>query len=307
MLEGARLKRQSPPADFAISIGASKRESRNRIRLYNACQGVEKAPEFTYHALSEEVMPPVTEMERGRATVITVDSKRFPQLAVLLAASILVACSNGKAPEAVPEPEVRETNQDDVAVERNSELRETQYSIAAGDCRIVWTVFDTELNRGVIRHRANCSLALSEQAPLVEKLLRKVISANGGATEFRTLDWGRLYPDGPKDETMAVRLALAAMRSADWDAAKGLPRNGDINRWARKVANDASIYQELRPVFLPSGLEIQLTAVEKVLVLQAGELPFYEDLRVNGVRAEDRVPFDFQAWFSLRTVGTERQ
>ena len=236
-----------------------------------------------------------------------IDNGAWVRLAALLVTWVVIACSNGKAPETVREPAAHETFQDDVEVARDSELRATRYTITAGDCRIVWTVFQTELNRGVIRHRAVCGLPLGEQAPLVGKLLRKMLSGEPRAAEFRTLDWGRLYPDGAKDRTMALRLALAAKRSADWDTIKGAPRNGDINGWARKVAEEAAIHQELRPVFLQSGLEIQLTSVEKVLVLPAGQLPFSEELRTNGVGAEDKVPFDFQAWFSLRPVGSVRQ
>ena len=225
----------------------------------------------------------------------------------MLAVGVLVACSGAEVPEKPREPAAGESRQDDVVVERSSEYRETSYMIAAGDCRIVWTIFGTEGNRGVIRHRADCGLPLSEQAPMIGRLLRRVMSSEVGAAGFRTLDWGRLCPDGVRDETMAVRLALAAKRSEEWDTAEGVPRDGDINGWARTVANAALIYQELRPVFLQAGMEIQLTTVEKVLVLEAGQLPFYEELGRHGVGAEERVPFDFQAWFSVRAVSATRQ
>ena len=221
---------------------------------------------------------------------------------ILLAAGALAACSIGPPPEAPRESAARGMRQDDVVVERSAEYRETNYTIAAGECRIVWTVFGTESNRRVIRHRAGCGLPLREQAPMIGRLLRRVMSSEVGAAELRTLDWGRLYPDGVKDETLAVRLAIAAKRSEEWDTVKGVPRNGDMNGWARKVANAALIYRELLPVFLEAGMEIQISAVEKVLVDQAGQLPFYEELRLNGVRADDRVPFDFQAWFSVLPV-----
>ena len=197
--------------------------------------------------------------------------------------------------------------EDDVLVEHDSELRETNYTVAAGDCRIFWTVYGSETNRGVIRHRSDCGLTPGEQAPLIAKVLRKVMETKVEVAQFRTLSWGRLYPDGARDATMAVRLALAAKRSAEWDAARGAPRGGDINGWVRKLANDALIYEELRPVFREVGLEIRLASVEKVLVLQAGGLPFFEKLRAGGAQARDKLPFDCQAWFSVSSTSAITQ
>ena len=189
-----------------------------------------------------------------------------------------------------------------VTVQRDASLRETTYSIEQGPCRISWTTYETELNRGGISHRPKCDLPLAQQTPLIAKLLHEVLKAG----KFHTLGWGRLYPDGPRDITMAVRLALAAKRSPEWDAGKGKPRNGDINGFVRKLANDASIYEELRPVFRDSGLEIEFASVEKVLVLRATELPFFDRLRVDGVRPRDRLPFDCQTWFSVRPTQSEK-
>ena len=204
-------------------------------------------------------------------------------------------------------PGGRGASQDEVVVKDDPEYRETDYTIVSGDCRITWTVYRSEANRGVIRHRSDCGLALAEQAPLIGKVLRKVMAADAEAAGFRTLSWGRLYPDGARDLTMPARLALAAKRSAEWDAAKGAPWGGDVNGWVRKLANESPIYEELRPVFSQSGLDIRLASVEKVLVQPAGRLAFFEKLREGGVRASDRVPFDCQAWFSVRPAGGVRR
>jgi len=212
---------------------------------------------------------------------------------VVLAFGALVACTGARAPGGSG------ASLDEV-VEHDSANRETDYTIVSGDCRITWTVYHTEANRGVIRHRSDCGLALAEQAPLIGKVLRKVMAADAEAAAFRTLSWGRLYPDGARDLTMPARLALAAKRSADWDAVKGAPRGGDVNGWVRKLANEALIYEELRPVFSQSGLDISLSSVEKVLVLPAGRLPFFERLREGGVGTQDKMPFDCQTWFSVR-------
>ncbi len=222
------------------------------------------------------------------------------QAAVLTVCGAMLACATGKAPEAGVRQE------DEVAVERNAALGEIRYSTAKGNCRITWTAHTTEINRSVIRHRAECELPLAEQVPLLAKLLRKVMESGIDQSQFQTLSWGRIYPDGPRDSTLAARLALEAKDSEGWDAAKGVPRGGDVNGFVRKLANDEMIYPELRALFRDYGLDIELASVEKVLVLPAGRLPFFDRLQKGGAEAGDKLPFDCQAWFSIRGAGSTR-
>jgi hypothetical protein len=223
------------------------------------------------------------------------------RLAVLLACGMMLACTGARSPRADGEGGETIPGRDtEVAVEHDPGLRETSYTIGSGACRITWTVSATEANGGVIRQRADCGLPFAEQVSLISKVMRRVMGSDPEAAKVRTLFWGRLYPDGARDSTLAVRLALAAGRSAQWDAARGAPRNGDANGFVRQLANDALIYEELRQAFQQSGLEIRLVSVEKVLVLPAGRLPFFESLQEGGLRAEDRLPFDCMAWFSIR-------
>lgn len=218
------------------------------------------------------------------------------RLRVALAAGALAACPGERAPQ----KEV--ASPDRIIVHQDTQTRETSYTISSGDCRMTWVVYQTDLNRGVIRHRPDCGLPFAEQALLIGKLLVKVMASDEAAGDFRTLSWGRMYPDGARDATMAARLASAAKRSKEWDAAKGRPTGGDANGWVRNLANEAAIYRELEEVFHRSGLDIRLSGVEKVLVLEAGRLPFIEELRAEGVQAGDRVPFDCQAWFSVKRM-----
>lgn len=184
----------------------------------------------------------------------------------------------------------------EVTTQRDAALGETTFSIVSGDCRIRWTTFESGLNRGGIRQRPDCQLPLAEQAPLIVKLFERARKTG----ELRTLGWGRLFPDGRKDLTLSTRLALAAKRSPGWNPVTGRPRTGDINAFIRKLANEARIYEELRPVFEQAGFTIELTSVEKVLVMPAAQLPFFDKLKQKGVRPRDRLPFDCQTWFSLR-------
>lgn len=220
-------------------------------------------------------------------------------LLLLPACAVVLGCTGKYSPPA------RGMRQDEITIERNPQLQETTFVISSGDCRISWTVYESETNRGVIRHRSDCGLTLEEQAPLIDKLLRKVLLSGTDAAGFRTLSWGRLYPDGARDATLSLRLALTAKRSADWDPTRGKPRGGDINGWVRNLANEGAIYEELRPIFRQFGLEIRLATVEKVLVQKAKLLPFFDRLRAAGVRPDDRLPFDCQAWFSVRQVAAK--
>jgi hypothetical protein len=218
----------------------------------------------------------------------------WKQAAVLTVCGVLLACAGDKAPDAGVEPE------DEVTVERDTAPGEIRYGTAQGNCRITWTVYTTELNRDVIRHRADCDLPPAEQIRLLAKLLRKVMESGADRSQFRTLSWGRLYPDGPQDATMAARLALAAKNSAGWDTARGLPRSGDVNGFVRQLANDRLIYPELRALFREYGRDIEMASVEKVLVLRAGQLAFFDRLQKGGALAGDKLPFDCQVWFTIQ-------
>lgn len=186
-----------------------------------------------------------------------------------------------------------------VVVTSDPESRETTYTVESGLCRISWIVSGFEINRGVVRHRSQCSLPLPQQVPLIAKVMDRVFGDSSGTGTPRTLFWGRLYPDGRQDFVLAMRLAVAAKRSALWDASRGRARTGNENNLVRKLANEALIYAELRDMFRGSGLDIQVAAVEKVLVIPAGQLPFFEQLPKDEVKETDKLPYDCMTWFSI--------
>ena len=186
-----------------------------------------------------------------------------------------------------------------VVVTSDTASQETIYTATSGSCRVSWIVSGLAINRGGVRQRSLCSLPLAEQIPLIAKVMGKVFSHSSGAGTLRTLYWGRLYPDGHPDSALAMRLALAAKRSERWDAVRGRARTGNVNNLVRKLANDALIYAELREMFRKSGLDIEVSDVEKVLVAPAGKLPFFEQFPKGDVRASDRLPYDCMTWFSV--------
>ncbi len=184
------------------------------------------------------------------------------------------------------------------AIRCSAAYAETTYSTAHGPCRISWIVSHSELNKGVIRHRSDCSLPFAEQMPLVARVMKRVLEDEPGIGTTPKLFWGRLYPDGPRDPVLATRLSIAAKQSPRWDAARGRPAAGRLNTFVCRLANDARIYAELRELFRTFGLDIEVAAVEKVFVARAAQLPFLQPLP-KGVQPADRLPYDCMVWLAI--------
>lgn len=201
-----------------------------------------------------------------------------------MAGMMLSPCSAEEIPRAVVEFD---------AVERT-----TTYRIVSGDCTIEWIVRDSE--KHVVKHRAQCAAPLKRQLPLLLKLATEFFSNERHAQTLRTLFWGGLESESkPASGELSLRLALAACQSPGWDLRKGKAREKDLNRFVIDLANEKMIYSELQELFEAFGRRITLRTVEKVRVLEAGQLPFFEQLRQQGMRENDRLPFDCMAWFSI--------
>ncbi len=184
-----------------------------------------------------------------------------------------------------------------VATERNLEYKETRYRISSDGCILTWEIRDNEL--GVSLARSTCSLSLKEQAPLIANLLEVVLQSGSLPRSDWSLYWGRLGPSKTSCLDLSKRLMLAAHLSRNWDAKRGRCKKGDENAFVRSTANQAGIYQELKTVFNAQGLDIQVSDVEKVLVLKAKDLPCYPELKLLGVGPEEKLPFDCQTWFRV--------
>jgi hypothetical protein len=102
---------------------------------------------------------------------------------------------------------------------------DVEYEIRSGaDCRIRWVVSRTGVNAGIAQLRSDCRLTMNEQLPLQSKVLARVAADEPG---LRTLFWGRFgkWPE------WSGRLALAAARSAAWNAKAGKPKAGQSGRF----------------------------------------------------------------------------
>jgi len=191
-----------------------------------------------------------------------------------------------------------------VTIEHSSQWNATIYKISSKDCAIEWIARNSET--GVIKHSAECSLPLAEHIPLLEKICAEFFGKDKNAKAFRTLYWGRLEPDIPNgSRELSLRLALAAYKSPGWDTKKGKPKKGDINGFVKDLANREMIYPELKELFGRFHKSIKFSCAEKVLVLKAEKLPFYEQLKQQGVKATDKLPFDCMTWYSVAAVSQQ--
>ena len=195
----------------------------------------------------------------------------------------------------IPPPCAAETVPN-VTVEHSTLDKATIYSISSTDCSIKWIARDSE--KGVIKHWSQCTAPLALQLPLLTKICTAFFSSDKNTQAFHTLFWGGLEPERkPASQEMSLRLALAAYKSPRWDAKKGKPKNGDINGFVKDLASRELIYPELKELFDRFQRTIMLSAVEKVRVLEGEKLPFYDQLKQQGVKADDRLPFDCMVWF----------
>jgi len=225
---------------------------------------------------------------------------------ILAACFVLLVCSSGLGnnTESNTQPQPAEQNTAKVIVEHSSQWNATIYKISNGDCTIEWIARNSEI--GVIKHSAECTLPLAEQIPLLEKICAEFFGKDKNAQTFRTLYWGRLEPDIPNgSRELSLRLALAAYKSPGWDTKKGKPKKGDINGFVKDLANREMIYPELKELFGRFHKSIKFSCAEKVLVLKAEKLPFCEQLKQQGVKATDKLPFDCMTWYSVAAVSQQ--
>lgn len=171
---------------------------------------------------------------------------------------------------------------------------ETTYEVASGSCRIRWTIARSGVNQGIAQHRAACGLPLADQITLNSRILDTVLAKE---PTFRTLFLGRLTPF----PEVSARLAVAAKRSARWDAKQGRPTSSETTAAYLQdlfTSGGAAIFTEWKQLFEARGLRFAVSGVEDVSVGAARTLPYFSQLQSEGIAAADRLPFDSLIWFS---------
>jgi hypothetical protein len=188
---------------------------------------------------------------------------------------------------------------DEITIEQRQEFSETIYTLGDESCELSLTVYESKSNLGVVAVRSKCVLSWQRQLSLFEKGLAKVLEDEKQSRAFRALSWGRLAPDQHVPHEMSYRLALAAFESPLWDKKRGRAKKGHENNCVVELANKANIYSEFKLFFAALNRSVRFSSAEKVLVMEAGKLPFFDALKRHGVQTKDRLPFDCQTWFSV--------
>ncbi len=193
-----------------------------------------------------------------------------------------------------------------VAVSFSDQDNATLYSASKGNCSVTWMARNAE--PGMITHRASCEAPFAVQIYLIEKICAELFGGGKNARNIKTLFWGKLETTSrsPFNE-MSYRLALTVYNSPAWDAKNGKPLQGDLYGLVKFISNHLMIYPELQGVFRKFGKKITLSSIEKVRVLKAGKLPFYDKLAEHRIAPEAKVPFDFIAWFSVEDIVQKQQ
>jgi hypothetical protein len=176
-------------------------------------------------------------------------------------------------------------------------------SIGHGEsCIIQWDFYKA----GWVRHRSQCRLPLKEQIPLIQRILAEVSKDRVRFDRMGPFSLGRIS----EHSELSLRLAIAAHKSPLWDSRTGRPKSGrKENSAVLQIAEQNSIFREFDQALARFNRKLTLRAAEKVLILPASKLDFFDRLKPLGVRDTDRLPFDFVPFFSALPIeadGTQR-
>ena len=179
---------------------------------------------------------------------------------------------------------------------------ETAYRVSGGKaCSLSWTLAQTGPNRTVAQLRTDCELPLERVLSMSDQIIDAIEKAEPG--RFRDLE--TLFVGGLSGlPEMRSRLVLLASGSGEWDPLRGEPRSGSVDALVQRYAQRSGFLKGWEQVFLRHGVRIEVAGVEDVRIEKAGSLPFFDELRRNGIRANDRVPSTCLLW--IRLIHTEK-
>ena len=182
---------------------------------------------------------------------------------------------------------------------------ETIYRASEGNaCSVSWILSRTDLNRTVAELRPDCGLSLEHVISLSDQILdtiEKTEPERSGA--LKTLFIGGLtaLPE------MRWRLVLLASNSGEWDSVRGKPKAGGIDGLVERYAQPSGFLRGWEEMFRRHGIRIEVGGIEEARVEKAGSLPFFDELRLHGIGANDRVPSTCLLWIRLIHTGKGNQ
>ena len=191
------------------------------------------------------------------------------------------------------------SHEEPVSVVHDTVYQEITFTITDSLEKISLEVYLSKLNKGVMRYRYKGDVPLIKRIPKLDTLLSVLFSDSLIDFDFNTLFWGRLNDSSNRDFSLAKRLVLFASNSKEWDKARGRPVSGDKNGFIKLLKHEFT--SELAPLFKKYNYKMESVSAEKVLVLPAEKLPFWQDIKTV-VKAQDKFPFDCQLWFTLSKI-----
>jgi hypothetical protein len=183
---------------------------------------------------------------------------------LVLPAVLLLACS--KTPE----------NRVTVKQDANA----VTYSIQHNSCTVIWEYLKQSHS---MKQTSTCA-SPDEQATMVRELL------NEFRKDGQKLDSLAGIEVDPKEAGISFRMALAVHRFMG-GCRKTTPYDS-----IEKAFNDADILKELREPFESAGVRLKVGSLEKVSMMPASQLPFYDQLEKQGVRSNEILPYDCWLW-----------
>jgi len=183
---------------------------------------------------------------------------------LVLPVVLLLACS--KAPE----------NRVTVKEDANA----VTYSIQHNSCAVTWEYLRQSHS---MKQTSTCA-SPDEQALLVRELL------NEFRKDGKKLDSLASIGVDPKEAGISFRMALAVHQYMG-GCRKTTPYDS-----IEKAFNDADILKELREPFESAGVRLKVGGIEKVSLMPASQLPFYDLLEKQGVKSNELLPYDCWLW-----------
>ncbi len=169
---------------------------------------------------------------------------------------------------------------------------ETSFRVDSPDGPIALEVRDDGVT---LRLRVPRPVDLDVSTRALDELLAQAFPQHGLPAERISIDVGRIV----EHPWLSRRLALAALHSPRWDAARGKPRGGNENLAVAQMIGDAKLVAAWADVFARHGASVRNASVEKVLIGRVGKTAELAPLAADSAATGKRLPFDAILWLRL--------
>ena len=184
-----------------------------------------------------------------------------------------------------------------VEIVRDEEFSQVTYRARTDHCMVSIQV---PLNRTKLRgfsYSTDHATPWPQELSLISRLLESLIKKG----EFQLVGWIAWEPLYYTPE-LSRRLALAALRSQEWDRKKGKPKSMSLSEFTVKIMNEGGVFGDVAAIFKRKKIHLVVTNVEKIGVLQAEQTSFFEELKKEGAAPSDKFPVDCLTSLSVSWV-----